>query len=153
MGTEEYGLNVGIHAHAGGFMEFEPEIDRLLQEVDERILKICFDTGHHSYAGYNPTKFMRRNMSRISYVHFKDIDPKIRANVIANRTDFYSACAQGVFCNLGKGEVDFDVVRRILIDSEFDGWCTVEQDCDPDGETSPFQDARLNRNYLESIGF
>ena len=26
MGTEEYGLTVGIHAHAAGFMDFEPEL-------------------------------------------------------------------------------------------------------------------------------
>ncbi len=41
MGAEEYGLTVGIHAHAAGFMDFEPELERLLDEVDEDILKIC----------------------------------------------------------------------------------------------------------------
>ena len=30
MGAEEYGLTVGIHAHAAGFMDFEPELERLL---------------------------------------------------------------------------------------------------------------------------
>ena len=34
MGTEEYGLTVGIHAHAAGFMDFEPELERLLEETD-----------------------------------------------------------------------------------------------------------------------
>ncbi|MFT6447204.1 MAG: inosose dehydratase, partial [Sulfitobacter pontiacus] len=42
IGTEEYGLTVGIHAHAAGFIDFEPELERLLDEVDESILKICF---------------------------------------------------------------------------------------------------------------
>jgi len=56
IGAEEYGLTVGIHAHAAGFMDFEPELERLLDEVDESILKICFDTGHHSYAGYDPRR-------------------------------------------------------------------------------------------------
>jgi inosose dehydratase len=54
MGAEDYGLTVGIHAHAAGFMDFEPELERLLDEVDDKILKICFDTGHHSYAGFDP---------------------------------------------------------------------------------------------------
>ena len=44
----EHGLTVGIHAHAAGFMDFEPELERLLNEVPDDILKICFDTGHHS---------------------------------------------------------------------------------------------------------
>jgi inosose dehydratase len=79
MGAEEYGLTVGIHAHAAGFIDFEPELERLLDEVDESILKICFDTGHHSYAGFDPVAFMRRHIGRISYMHFKDIDPVVKA--------------------------------------------------------------------------
>ncbi len=153
MGAEEYGLTVGIHAHAAGFMDFEPELERLLAEVDENILKICFDTGHHSYAGFDPVAFMKRHIDRISYMHFKDIDPKVKAEVVANRTDFYDACAQGIFCNLGDGDVDFPAVRQVLLDAGFEGWCTVEQDCDPAGDTSPIDDAKLNRAYLQSIGF
>lgn len=153
IGTEEYGLTVGIHAHAGGFMDFEPELDRLLSEVDESILKICFDTGHHSYAGFDPVAFMKRNIDRISYMHFKDINPTVKAEVIAKRTGFYDACGQGIFCNLGDGDVDFAQVRQTLIDAGFTGWCTVEQDCDPTLDPDPVGDARINREYLESIGF
>lgn len=154
MGSEEYGLTVGIHAHAAGFMDFEPELERLLDEVDESILKICFDTGHHSYAGYDPVAFMERFIGRISYMHFKDIDPVVKADVVENATDFYKACGQGIFCNLGDGDVDFPRVRQILLDNGFDGWCTVEQDCDPTlGNTDPLADARANRAYLASIGF
>ncbi|HDZ73637.1 MAG TPA: myo-inositol catabolism protein [Aurantimonas coralicida] len=153
MGAEEYGLTVGMHAHAAGFIDFEPELERLLGEVDEGILKICFDTGHHSYAGFDPVAFMRRHIGRISYMHFKDIDPKVKADAIANRTGFYDACGQGIFCNLGEGDVDFPAVRQVLLDAGFEGWCTVEQDCDPAGDTSPVDDAAANRAYLESIGF
>ena len=154
MGAEEYGLTVGIHAHAAGFMDFEPELEKLLDEVDESILKICFDTGHHSYAGYDPVAFMERYIGRISYMHFKDIDPVVKADVVENATDFYKACGQGIFCNLGDGDVDFPCVRQILLDNGFDGWCTVEQDCDPTlGNTDPLADAKANRSYLASIGF
>lgn len=153
LGAEEYGLTVGMHAHAAGFIDFEPELEQLLDEVDENILKICFDTGHHSYAGYDPVAFMRRHIERISYVHFKDIDPAVKANVIANRIGFYDACGQGIFCNLGDGDVDFPAVRQILLDNDFEGWCTVEQDCDPEGATSPVDDAIANRLYLQSISF
>ena len=149
----DHGLTVGIHAHAAGFMDFEPELERLLDEVDEDILKICFDTGHHSYAGFDPVAFMERHIGRISYMHFKDIDPKVKADVVANRTDFYKACGQGIFCNLGEGDVDFPKVRQILLDNGFDGWCTVEQDCDPTLDVNPIDDARANREYLQSIGF
>lgn len=153
MSAEEYGLTVGIHAHAAGFIDFEPELERLLDEVDEKVLKICFDTGHHSYAGFDPVAFMRRHIGRISYMHFKDIDPRVKADVIANGTGFYDACGQGIFCNLGTGDVDFPAIRKILLDARFEGWCTVEQDCDPTLDVSPIDDARKNRDYLKSIGF
>lgn len=153
MGTEEYGLTVAIHPHAAGFVDFEPEVERLLEEIDEAILNICFDTGHHSYAGYDPVAFMRRHIGRISYMHFKDTDPKVRPRVVEQRIDFYDACGQGIFCNLGHGEVDFPAVRQVLLEANFEGWCTVEQDCDPRLDPHPAQDARNNRTYLESIGF
>jgi inosose dehydratase len=153
IGSEEYGLTVGIHAHAAGFMDFEPELERLLDEVDDKILKICFDTGHHSYAGFDPVAFMKKHIGRISYMHFKDIDPEVKARVIENRTGFYEACGQGIFCNLGEGDVDFPAVRQVLLDAGFEGWCTVEQDCDPTLDPDPLGDARANREYLESIGF
>jgi inosose dehydratase len=149
----DHGLTVGIHAHAGGFMDFEPELDRLLSEVDESILKICFDTGHHSYAGFDPVAFMKRNIGRISYMHFKDIDPVVKADVVTKRTDFYEACGQGIFCNLGQGDVDFAAVRQVLLDNNFEGWCTVEQDCDPSMPGTPMEDAQANREFLQSIGF
>ncbi|MEM9343991.1 MAG: TIM barrel protein [Pseudomonadota bacterium] len=154
MGAEVYGLTVGIHAHAAGFMDFEPELERLLGEVSEDVLKICFDTGHHSYAGFDPVAFMERHIGRISYMHFKDIDPVVKADVIAKGTGFYDACGQGIFCNLGDGDVEFPRVRQILLDAGFDGWCTVEQDCDPTlPDTDALRDAKINREYLASIGF
>jgi inosose dehydratase len=153
LGSEEFGLTVGIHAHAAGFIDFEPELERLLDEVDESLLKICFDTGHHSYAGYDPIAFVRRHIGRISYLHLKDIDPRVKADVIARGTGFYEACGQGIFCNLGRGDVDFPALRKILLDSGYEGWCTVEQDCDPTLDVRPLDDARANRAYLRSIGF
>jgi len=153
IGAGEYGLTVGIHAHAAGFMDFEPELERLLNEIDSSILKICLDTGHHTYAGFDPVDFMTRHMDRISYMHFKDIDPAVKADVIENRRDFYTACGQGIFCNLGTGSVDFPAVRDLLVEADFDGWCAVEQDCDPSLDIDSLADATSNREYLRNIGF
>lgn len=153
LGAEEYGLIPELHPHAGGFMDFEPEIERILSEVDPDTLKLCIDTGHCSYAGFDPVAFMKRHMDRITYVHFKDTDAKVKTEVIAKRIGFYDACGQGIFCNLGDGEVDFPAVRQLLLDTGFEGWCTVEQDCDPLLDPDPLGDARVNREYLETIGF
>ena len=86
-------------------------------------------------------------------MHFKDVNPKVKQNVIENRTGFYDACGQGIFCNLGDGDVDFQTVRKILVENGFEGWCTVEQDCDPLLDPNPLSDAKINREYLKIIGF
>jgi inosose dehydratase len=153
IGREEYGLSVSIHPHAAGFIDFEAEIERLLDDASVSELKLCLDTGHSLYAGFDPLAFMKRHWERVSYVHFKDIDPAVRAEAVARRTGFYEACGQGIFCNLGKGMADLTAVRQLLVDKGYAGWCTVEQDCDPAGTTSPLDDARANREYLASIGF
>ena len=153
MGAEEYGLIPELHPHAGGFMDFEPEVERFLEEVDGDVVKLCLDTGHCTYAGFDPVAFMRRHMERITYVHFKSTDPKVKAQVIENRTGFYDACGQGIFCTLEQGEVDLAAVRDLLLSSRFEGWCTVEQDCDPTLNPDSLGDARKNREYLERIGF
>lgn len=155
IGAEEYGLIPEIHPHAGGFMDFETEVHRLLDEIDSDTLKICIDTGHCTYAGFDPVAFMQKYMDRITYVHFKNTSARVKASAIANRTGFYDACGQGIFCNLGDsdGEVDFPAVQNLLIQSGYEGWCTIEQDCDPTLDPDPVGDARANREYLQSIGF
>ena len=153
MGAEEYGLIPELHPHAGGFMDFEPEVEKLLSEVDSDTLKLCLDTGHCTYAGFDPVAFMKRHMDRITYVHFKSTDPVVKARAIANRTGFYEACGEGIFCTLDKGEVDLPAVRELLLESGYSGWCTIEQDCDPTLDPDPLGDALKNREYLESIGF
>jgi len=40
MGREDYGLTPCIHAHAAGFIDFEPELERLLQEIDAQTLHL-----------------------------------------------------------------------------------------------------------------
>ncbi|MDH3295003.1 MAG: sugar phosphate isomerase/epimerase [Acidimicrobiia bacterium] len=153
MSTDDFGLTTSVHPHAGGFVDFQPEVERLLSEIDDSILGLCLDTGHFVYAGGDPVEFMGTHRDRLRYVHFKDIDPAVKADVIANRTGFYQACGRGIFCHLGRGEVDFAAVKRLLTDIGYDDWCTVEQDCDPEGDTSPLDDAIVNREFLVSMGF
>ncbi len=153
LAAEDYGLTPSLHPHAAGFLDFEPEVERILAEIDPAVMGLCLDTGHSTYAGFDPVAMMRRHAARLTYVHFKSTDAAVKARAIAARTGFYEACAQGIFCHLDKGEVDFPAVRALLDEIGYQGWCTVEQDCDPAGPTRPADDARVNRAYLAHIGF
>ena len=152
MGTEEFGLQVSMHAHAAGFVEFEDELEDVLTAIEPALLGVCLDTGHCEYAGINPVAFYRRHSQRVTYLHFKDIDPAVKRRAIEARTGFYDACAAGLFCNLGDGIVDFRSLKDALISTNFSGWATVEQDRDPRGERSTLADAKANLEYLKANG-
>ena len=59
--------------------------------------------------------------------------------------------AHGVFCELGRGCVDFPGVLAALTETGYDGWIVVEQDILP-GMGNPRESARRNREYLRGIG-
>jgi inosose dehydratase len=152
LGTEQFGLQVSMHAHAAGFVEFEDELEYVLDAIEPKLLGVCLDTGHCEYAGFDPVAFYRRHSQRVSYLHFKDIDPLVRRRAIDERIGFYDACAAGLFCNLGQGIVDFHALKGALVSTRFSGWATVEQDRDPTGARSTLADARANLAYLKTSG-
>jgi inosose dehydratase len=152
LGVEQFGLQVTMHAHAAGFVEFEDELEDVLDAIGPELLGVCLDTGHCEYAGFDPVAFYRRHSKRVSYLHFKDIDPAVRRRAIEERTDFYDACAAGLFCNLGDGVVDFPAMKAALEATGFSGWATVEQDRDPSGARSTLADARANLEFLKRGG-
>jgi inosose dehydratase len=57
----------------------------------------------------------------------------------------------GVFCELGRGDVDFPGVLKALRAIGYEGWIVVEQDVLP-GMGAPRESAQRNREYLRSIG-
>jgi inosose dehydratase len=152
IGSQEFGLVVTMHAHAAGFVEFEDELEDVLDSIAPGLLGVCLDTGHSVYAGFDPVAFYRRHSQRISYLHFKDVDPAVLRRAIESRTGFYDACAAGVFCNLGEGIVDFLALKGALDEAAFSGWGTVEQDRDPTGARSTLLDATANLKYLKTAG-
>ena len=57
----------------------------------------------------------------------------------------------GIFCELGKGAVDFAAIADTLKTTNYDGWVVVEQDVLP-GMGKPADSAQRNRAFLQSLG-
>lgn len=151
-GVDEYGLVPSLHAHAGGCIEFEDELEEALDALDDDLVKICLDTGHCLFAGFDPIALLRRHAGRVAYIHVKDLDPQIHRRAVAERVGFYEACARGAFCNLGQGAMDFAVLRAALREVGYAGWLTVEQDRGPLSVQSSFEDAQANLAFLQEAG-
>ena len=67
--------------------------------------------------------------------------------------DFFTACAQGVMCPLGKGAIDYPAVRDLLAARGYQGWITIEQERDPRQAQGSLRDVTDSLTYLRSVGF
>ncbi len=148
---QETGLRTVFHHHCAGYVETPAEIDTLLRLTDPALLGLCFDSGHIRFGGGDPLAILRKYYSRIWHVHFKDCHPRVAEESRRNGWDYFASVRNGVFCELGKGEVDFPGIKAELDNQGYDGWIVVEQDVLP-GMGSPKESALRNREYLRSIG-
>jgi inosose dehydratase len=148
---EQTGLRTVFHHHCAAYVETPAEIDALLQRTDPTLLGLCLDSGHAVYGGGSPLNLVATYGSRIWHVHFKDCEPAIAAQARAEKWDYQTALRHGLFCELGKGIVDFPALRRALSDIGYDGWIVVEQDVLP-ALGSPLESAKRNRAYLQGLG-
>jgi inosose dehydratase len=148
---QETGLRTVFHHHCAGYIETPEEIAQLLRLTDPQLLGLCFDTGHYRFSGGEPARDMQKLASRIWHVHFKDCQPKLAAQARQDGWDYFTSVKNGIFCELGKGDVDFRAIKTGLEQLGYNGWIVVEQDVLP-GMGSPKESARRNRTYLASIG-
>ncbi len=149
---EQTGLKTVFHHHCAGYVETQDEIARLLELTDPQALGLVFDTGHYYFGsqGADPVEALERFRDRVWYVHFKDCEPSVAAQSRMDRWDYFESLRHGVFCELGKGAVDFPAVLRWLKKTGYSGYTLVEQDVLP-GMGSPKESARRNLQYLRSI--
>lgn len=149
---EQYGMKTVFHHHCAGFIETPGEIDDFLEATDPELIGLCFDTGHYYFGGGKDSlTVLKKYWDRIWHIHFKDFSPQVAGKSVKKSWDYFEAVKNGVFCELGKGVVDFKKVKEFLDDRAYDGWIVVEQDVLP-GMGNPKQCARNNRLYLQSIG-
>lgn len=149
---EAYGIKTVFHHHCAGFIETPDEIDSFLANTDPSLIGLCFDTGHYQFGGgKRPVDFMQRYWERIWHIHFKDFSLDVANESSKNGWDYFQSVQNGVFCELGKGNVDFKSIRDFLEEMKYNGWIVVEQDVLP-GMGNPRQCAYNNRKYLESLG-
>jgi inosose dehydratase len=105
--ARERGFEPTFHPHLGTRVQSPAEIDRLLAGSDVPLL---LDTGHLTAAGGDAVEGLKRWRGRINHVHLKDV-------------------REGVFCELGAGEVD---LRGFLAELDgHTGWLVVEHDWVP----------------------
>jgi inosose dehydratase len=144
------GLRTVFHHHCAGYVETPAEIDKLLEYTDPLLVGLVLDMGHYMFGGGDPLSALKNHYGRIWHIHFKDCHPEIADQSRNEGWDYFKSVGSGVFCELGKGAVDFPAIVKELRDQEYSGWIVVEQDVLP-GMGNPEICAGRNRNYLKSL--
>ena len=143
--ARDHGLRPVFHPHVGGYVEFDDEIERLMDDTD---LELCLDTGHSAYAGVDSVAAIERYGARLSHVHFKDVAGDVLARVVDEGLDFWTAIEHGIFCPIGEGMVDIGAVLAALDRIGYDGFATLEQDRVP-GSGDALGDLRRSLDVID----
>lgn len=147
----EFGMRTVFHHHCAGYIETPDELDKLMENTDPGLLGLCLDMGHFRFGGGNPVDALLKYYDRIWHIHFKDYDPEVGEKARKNEWDYFKSVENGVFCEIGKGDVDFKKIVEILKERHYSGWIVVEQDVLP-GMGAPLMSAIRNRHYIRSLG-
>ncbi|OZG70405.1 AP endonuclease [Hahella sp. CCB-MM4] len=153
LARDKYNIRAVIHPHAGGYIEFEDELAKIVEDIHLDTAGLCLDTGHLLYAGMDPREALSRYWQRVDYIHFKDIDAQVYAEVMKEDIRFFDACAKGVMCAIGQGAIDYPAIRSFLAEKGYRGYITIEQERDPRNAGSILRDLTASRNYLLQTGF
>ena len=131
------GVTVCFHPHANSAVFAEDQIDFFAANTDPALVGLCIDTAHTTIAGMDAPTAFAKYVSRITYVHLKDVDPAVA------KTETPMAS----FRALGLGTVDFVGVLAALREGGFDGTLCVELD---NPEICNYQSAETSRKYIKN---
>ncbi|MDT0342931.1 sugar phosphate isomerase/epimerase family protein [Streptomyces litchfieldiae] len=149
---EEFGLRMVVHPHADTHLHDEESVTRFLNATDGDIVSLCLDTGHYAYCGGDSVRLIETYGERIGYLHLKQVDPRILADVVAQRIPFGPAVRRGVMCEPPNGVPELPPVLDAARGLGVELFAIVEQDMYPCPPDQPLPIASRTRRFLASCG-
>lgn len=150
---EEFGLKQQFHSHAETPVGSYREVSRLLNETDGNYLNLCLDTGHFAYYFGDNVRLVREFKERIGYLHLKQVEPDLLADVLKNEVSFVEAVQEGIMVEPPYGVPEYG---EILVEANkyTPGiFAIIEQDMYPLKDFSePAKIAARTKTYIEKLG-
>jgi inosose dehydratase len=147
---EEYGLRVQFHSHADSHVGYQPDIVRLLESTNPEWVNLCLDTGHIAYYGGNCIELIEKYPDRIGYLHLKQVNPLIVAQVLDKDLSFPEAVRMGAMIEPPLGVPEMPPLLEAVagLDRDIEG--IIEHDLYPCTPDLPLPIAKRTRAYLTS---
>ncbi|MDH6539394.1 sugar phosphate isomerase/epimerase [Streptomyces sp. SPB4] len=149
---DRYGLRIVVHPHADTHIDTPENVARFLDATDPALVSLCLDTGHYAYCGGDSVEAIETFGERIGYLHLKQVDPRVLAEVRAERLPFGPAVARGVMCEPPSGVPALEPVLAAAQRLGVELFAIVEQDMYPCPPDRPLPIARRTRAHLRSCG-
>lgn len=150
---EVHGLRQQFHSHAESPIGSYREVTRLIEGTDPRYTNLCLDTGHLAYYYGDNVRLIRQFPTRIGYLHLKQVEPDLLADVLKNDISFVDAVLQGVMVEPPFGVPEYGSVLAEAAAANPGLFAIIEQDMYPVGDFDlPLPIARRTREYIESCG-
>lgn len=147
---DEYGLHVQFHSHADSHVGYQPDIERLLESTNPEWVNLCFDTGHIAYYSGDCLELIEKYPDRIGYLHLKQVNPQVIAQVLDKDLSFPEAVRMGAMIEppLGVPEMAPLLEAVAALDRDIDG--IIEHDLYPCSPDLPLPIAKRTKAYLRS---
>ncbi|MFB0628442.1 sugar phosphate isomerase/epimerase family protein [Streptomyces sp. AB3(2024)] len=149
---DRYGLRIVVHPHADTHIDTPANVARFLDATDPALVSLCLDTGHYAYCGGDSVEAIETFGERIGYLHLKQVDPRVLAEVRAEELPFGPAVARGVMCEPPSGVPALEPVLAAAQRLGVELFAIVEQDMYPCAPDRPLPIARRTRAHLRSCG-
>ncbi len=147
---DEYGLHVQFHSHADSHVGYQPEIERFLESTNPEYVNLCLDTGHVAYYGGDCVELITRYPERIGYVHLKQVNPTVVAEVLDKDLSFPEAVRMGAMIEPPYGLPEMPPVLEALAGLGRDVKGIIEHDLYPCAPEVPLPIAKRTKTYLSN---
>jgi len=134
--AKSLGLTLSWHNHWGSTVETPEPFDEFVSMLDNDLCGLCIDVGQLKLGGFDEVETVRKYVDRIKFLHFKDVTFKGRPTgrlypggpELPSDTGAYKVDSKGRWVEMGRGEVDFVGVTKILKEHGYDGWIVDDHD-------------------------
>lgn len=108
------GITCSYHPNspAGSVFRTEEDYEILLQGLNPKHIGYCPDVGHIAKGQMDPLQIIKKYRDRVNLVHYKDMYADYR------------------WAPTGDGMIDFTGITHYLLDTNYQGWIIMEDECD-----------------------
>jgi inosose dehydratase len=150
--SREFGLDLVFHPHVATYVETPEECERFFNVTAHTGIGLCLDTGHCDYGGGDTLIEAAKFASVLRFLHIKDVDTKVLAEVRRKKLTFEEAIEEKVFTIIGQGSIDFPALFRLLDKNNYSGWMVIEQDVKFGATVNPpAESVTASLRYLNGI--